>query len=131
MHGTGDGGIDTDKIDKIATSVGLNLGVKEGLIEFTKKSGDIGRTGNNYLKATKFLDKITGGVSAYTAWVDYQNNPNTANKIKLATNIGLVALRINPFVSLGIGILDLSGGTDWMYNQAGDYWDKNWGGQER
>lgn len=83
------------------------------------------------MKATKFLGKITGGVSAYTAWVDYQNNPNTANKIKLATNIGLVALRINPFVSLGIGILDLSGGTDWMYNQAGDYWDKNWGGQER
>jgi hypothetical protein len=41
----------------------------------------------------------------------------------------LAAARINPFVNLGIGIIDLSGGTDWMYNQAGDYWDKNWGGQ--
>jgi len=27
--------------------------------------------------------------------------------------------------AMAIGILDISGGTDWLYNQAGNYWDKN------
>lgn len=103
------------------------MNLKEGLIDLAKKiaNGNIGKSGENFLKSTKILGKATGWTGAYIAWIDYQNNPTTANRIKLGASIGLAALRINPFLSIGIGILDISGGTDWLYNQAGNYWDEN------
>ncbi len=119
--------LQNSKIDDIATGLGINMNLKEGLTDLAKKiaNGNIGKSGENFLKSTKILGKATGWTGVYIAWIDYQNNPTTANRIKLGASIGLAALRINPFLSIGIGILDISGGTDWLYNQAGNYWDEN------
>ncbi len=126
----GGGGLNSDLVDKIAGGIGLNMDVKEGLIEFAKKSGDIGNAGNNYLKVTKALGKATGIVGAGTAWYDYYNKPTTGGLVKALSNTGLVFLRVNPFVGVGLGILDLSGGSDWFYNQVGNGID-NMGGPRR
>ena len=95
------------------------MDAKEGLIEFAKKSGDIGKTGNNYLSITKAIGKATGIVGAGIAWNDYFNEPTTGGLVKAWTNTGLVFLRVNPFVGVGLGILDLTGGSDWFYDQVG------------
>jgi RHS repeat-associated protein len=122
--------LDTDKIDKIAGGIGVNMNVKEGMIELAKKSGDIGRAGKTYLNITKALGKATGIVGAGTAWYDYYNKPTTGGLVKALSNTGLVFIRVNPFVGVGLGILDLTGGSDWFYNQVGNGID-SMGGQGR
>lgn len=58
------------------------MDAKEGLIEFAKKSCDIGKTGECYLSITKALGKATGIVGAGIAWNDYFNKPGRAKKMK-------------------------------------------------
>lgn len=42
-------------LDKIVTGLSLSFEAKEGILEYAKKTGgDLGKTGNIYLKATKF-----------------------------------------------------------------------------
>ncbi len=122
--------LDTATIDKIAGGIGVNMSMKEGMIELAQESGDIGRAGSTYLKITKILGTATGVVGAGTAWYDYYNKPTTGGLVKAISNTGLVFLRVNPFVGVGIGILDLTGGSDWLYNQVGNGID-SMGGQRR
>ena len=114
------GGLNAQSIDKASVAIGVNLGVKEGLFEIAKKSGDIGKGGERYLSFTKALGKATGVVGAGIAWNDYYKNRTTGGLVKAFSNTGLVFLRVNPFVGIGLGILDLSGGSDWIYNKVGN-----------
>lgn len=113
-------GFNSDVIDKIAGVNGVNMDVKEGLIEFAKKSGDIGKSGEKYLSFTKAAGKMMGVTGAVKSWMDYNKNPSTGAIVKAFANTGLVFLRVNPFVRVGLGILDLTGGSDWFYNQVGN-----------
>jgi RHS repeat-associated protein len=119
-NGGGNGGVNTDVIDEASEAVAINMSVKEGLIELAKKSGDIGTAGERYLSFTKAAGKMMGVTSTVTSWMEYNKNPTTGSFIKAATNTGLLFLRVNPFVGVGLGILDLTGGSDWFYNQVGN-----------
>ena len=46
--------------------------------------------------------------------------PTTGGLVKAFGNTGLVFLRVNPFVGVGLGILDVTGGSDWVYNKIGN-----------
>jgi RHS repeat-associated protein len=116
----GGGGFNTDMVDKIAGGIGVNMDVKEVIIEFAKKSGDIGKSGEKYLSFTKAAGKMMGVTGAVTSWMDYNKNPSTGALVKAFANTGLVFLRVNPFVGFGLGIFDLTGGSDWFYNQVGN-----------
>jgi RHS repeat-associated protein len=124
------GGFNTDIVDIVATAIGVNTDVKEGVIEFAKKSGDIGKAGEKYLSLTQAAGKMMGVTSAVLSWKDWNKNPSTGALVKAFANTGLVFLRVNPFVGVGLGILDLTGGSDWFYNQIGSSID-NIGGPRR
>jgi RHS repeat-associated protein len=78
----------------------------------------------NSARIFKTIGKFTGIVGAEISWNDYFNNPTTGGLVKAWTNTGLVFIRVNPFVGIGLGILDLTGGGDWLYNQIGNGIDK-------
>lgn len=61
-----------------------------------------------------------GVISVGTAWKDYFNNRTTGGLVKALSNTGLVILGVNPFVGVGLGVLDVTGGSDWFYNQVGN-----------
>jgi RHS repeat-associated protein len=110
---------DSKRAERIASGIGVNMGIKEGLIQLAKESGDIGTAGAKYLSYAQIIGKATGVVGAGTAWYDYYNKPTTGGLVKAFTGTGLVFVRVNPFIGVGIGILDLTGGSDWFYNQVG------------
>lgn len=49
--------LQNSKIDDIATGLGINMNLKEGLTDLAKKiaNGNIGKSGENFLKSTKIL----------------------------------------------------------------------------
>lgn len=114
----------TDIIDKTVGGIGVNMSMKEGIIELAKGTGDIGISGNIYLSITKTIGKATGVVGAGIAWYDFYQKPTTGGLVKALSNTGLVFIRINPFVGFLLGISDLTGGSDWFYNQVGNAIDK-------
>lgn len=120
-------GIEKEKlklIDNLATGVGINMSVKEASVGLAKKSGDIGKAGERFLSITKFIGKATGITGAFIAVYEYRDDPTTAGLIKVGTTIGLVFVRVNPFVAIGLGIADVSGASDWLYQKIGDSIDK-------
>ena len=117
---------DSDWIQKIDVAIGafsIGENAKTGLIEYAAKTNP---SLNNlkYIKGVKLLGKFTGLTSAGFAWYDYINNPTTGNLIQAISNSGLVFLRINPLIGIGVGILDVTGASDYIYDLIGEEIDK-------
>ncbi|MGI9526868.1 MAG: hypothetical protein ACR2MS_07150 [Weeksellaceae bacterium] len=41
------------------------------------------------------------------------------------SSTGLLFIRVNPIVGIGLGILDVTGGADYFYDQIGNVIDKS------
>ncbi len=81
------------------------------LFNQAKKFGDLSKGAGKYLKFTKGLGFSSGIYGIYDAYGNYSNNPSLYNEVKL----GLNALSlVNPWVGLGLGIMDAKGATDWI-----------------
>ena len=76
------------------------------------------------LKYSEYFGKALGGIGAITAWIEYSQDQTNANLIKAVSSTAIVFLRINPIINIGIGILDISGVSDKVYNAAGNYIDQ-------
>ena len=114
------GGFNTDIVDNIVGAIGVNMGLKEGLIELAQKTANVGKSGEKYLSLTKAIGKVSGITGTGIAWYDYFNKPTTGGLVKAFSNTGLMIVRINPLIGVGIGIMDLTGGSDWIYNRVGN-----------
>ena len=100
-----------DVIGNIAVGLGINMGVKEVLFNQAKKFGNLSKGAGNYLKFTKRIGFIGGGYDLYKNVNIWYKNPSIYNTTKL----GLSALSFtNPWVGLGLGIMDATGATDWI-----------------
>lgn len=75
------------------------------------------------MRAIKAVGKFIGVGSMVISWADYANNPTTGNMIQAIANTGLVFVRINPAIGIIIGISDVTGASDYIYDQIGDYLD--------
>ncbi|MNL40856.1 hypothetical protein D3C87_1632340 [compost metagenome] len=71
------------------------------------------------MKASEILGTAAGVVSAVSSVAEAYNNPTTGNLIKAGVNTALVFARINPFVSLAIGVMDVTGVSDKIYQGLG------------
>ncbi len=103
----------------VLTASGIGRNAKSGLIDIAAKS-DPSINNLKYVKGLNAVGKFTGATSAVFAWTDYANNPTTGNLIQTVSSTGLVFVRVNPFVGLGLGILDVTGASDYLYDQLGN-----------
>lgn len=93
------------------------------MIEFAAKSGELNKGTQNYLKTFKVAGRALGIVGTGVAVYDAIQDPSTANLIKAGANVGLLIVRMNPAVAVGLAVLDLTGASDYIYNGIGNYID--------
>ncbi len=125
---TGEGGgdgfdlswFDLNKLDAIAGGIGLSMGVKEVGFDAAKKFGELSGGTEKYLKVTMFIGKATGIIGAGVAWKGFYNNPSVASGFKALGTTALALGKTSPFVGVGLAVLDLTGGSDWIYGKVGD-----------
>ena len=111
--------VNYEMIDNISDAIGINMDTKQALIDLAERGGNIGIAGEKYLEITKNIGRATGILGAGLAWKDYFENRTTGGLIKALGTSGLAFARVNPFVGVGLGILDITGGSDWIYNKVG------------
>ena len=93
-------------IATIATILGIHSDAKTGIVESLNLGG---KTLGKVLKYTGRALGITGAtIDIYKAF----QNPSVGSVLKAALSTGLVFVNINPWVGVGIGILEVSGVTD-------------------
>lgn len=78
---------------------------------------------NNIAKGANVLGRAVGVTGAAIAVYDAFENPTTANIIKASANVGLLFVRMNPVTGVILGISDLSGFSDFIYNGVGNIID--------
>jgi hypothetical protein len=84
-------------------------------------SGNYSQTVKHSMRAIKAVGKFTGVASMGISWADYANNPTTGNLIQAIANTGLVFVRVNPITGIIIGFADVTGASDYVYDQIGDF----------
>jgi RHS repeat-associated protein len=82
-------------------------------------SGNYSQTVTHSMRAIKAVGKFTGVASMGIAWADYANNNTTGNFIQALANTGLVFARVNPITGIIIGVADVTGASDYVYDQIG------------
>lgn len=76
-----------------------------------KKTGELGKGAEKYLKFTNRLGFASGLYSIGENGYNLIQKPTFYNGAKLfMSGVSM----INPWIGLGIGIMDASGGTDWL-----------------
>ncbi|WP_374175066.1 DUF6443 domain-containing protein [Flavobacterium tructae] len=111
--------IDTKTIGDTADAVGVAMGAQEitmkmaDQLEFTPAA-------NKLLKGTEILGKAAGVASAFSSTIEAYNNPTTANILKASVNTGMLFVRANPIVGLTLGIMDVTGVSDKIYDGLGN-----------
>lgn len=80
----------------------------------------LGKGGAKYLNTFKIIGRATGIASAGLAINDAIQNPTTGNIIQAFATTGLALVRINPLVGIGIGIMDVTRASDYLYDQLGN-----------
>ena len=78
---------------------------------------------NSIAKGANALSRAVGVTGAAIAVYDAFENPTTANIIKASVNVGLLFVRMNPVTGIILGISDLSGFSDYIYNGVGNMID--------
>mgnify|MGYP006284799813 CR=1 FL=1 len=86
-------------------------------------SGNYSQTVKHSMRAIKAVGKFTAVASMGISWVDYANNPTTGNLIQAIANTGLVFVRVNPLTGIIIGVADVTGASDYVYDQIGGFID--------
>jgi RHS repeat-associated protein len=76
-------------------------------------------------KAVSYFGKALGWYDAYKSTNVALENPTLGNITKATFKVGLAALetfsKVNPYVGIAFAILDMSGGTDWLFGRL-DKW---------
>ena len=87
--------------------------IKEGLLDYAKEVGkfDFNKGAEKYLGLTKRIGFWSGIYSIGENGYNLIQKPNLYNGTKFF--ISGVSM-INPWIGLGIGIMDASGGTEWF-----------------
>lgn len=109
------------QLENAANGIGINAGTKEVLFGYAGKTGELSSTTSKYLRYTKILGKVTGVYSAGSSVYDAYRNPTAGNILKATFNTGMLFVRVNPLVGLGIGILDATGVSNQVFNGIGNY----------
>jgi hypothetical protein len=86
-------------------------------------SGNFSQTVKHSMRAIKAVGKFTGVASMGISWSDYANNPTKGNLIQAIANTGLVFVRVNPITGIIIGVADVTGASDYVYDQIGGFID--------
>jgi hypothetical protein len=84
----------------------------------------LGKFGTGYLNAFKILGTVAGVSSASISIINAIENPTTGNLLKATISSTLVFVRVNPLIGIGIGILDVTGASDVVYEKVGYIIDK-------
>jgi hypothetical protein len=79
----------------------------------------LGKFGTGYLNAFKILGTVTGVSSAGISVINALENPTSGNLLKATVSTTLVFVRVNPFIGIGIGIMDVTGASDVVYEKVG------------
>ena len=111
----------SQNLDNAANGLGINAATKEALFEYAGKTSELSSTASKYLKYTKVLGRVTGIYSAGSSIYDAYRNPTTGNILKATFNTGMLFLRVNPVIGLGIGVLDATGVTNQFFNGVGNF----------
>ncbi len=82
-------------------------------------SANYSQTVKHSMIAIKAVGKFTGVASMGISWADYANNRTTGNLIQAIANTGLVGVRVNPITGIIIGVADVTGASDYVYDQIG------------
>ncbi len=85
-----------------------------------RTTNTLGKGGATYLNTFKIIGRATGIASAGLAINDAIQNPTTGNIIQAFATTGLALVRINPLVGIGLGIMDVTGASDYLYDQLGN-----------
>lgn len=110
--------IDTKAIGDTADAIGVGMGTQEVIMKMADQA-ELSPAANKLLKGTEALGKAAGIASAVTATIDAYNNPTTGNIIKASVNTGMLFVRANPMVGLTLGIMDVTGVSDKIYQGLG------------
>ena len=111
--------IDTEKVRNVADGVGMGATAKEAVMSLGDAK-EFTPTASKMLKATQVIGSAAGVVSAVSSVMEAYGNPTTGNLIKAGVNTALVIARINPFVTLTVGIMDATGISDKIYEGVGN-----------
>lgn len=89
-------------------------------MELAEKTGDLGKAGEYTLKATKWLGRLSGATQAGVAGVELYDSGFKSPGAWTKFGVSLLSLKVNPYVGIGMGLVDAAGGTKWLYNKI-DY----------
>ena len=108
-------------IDAVANGLSIDMETKRAAFEYVEKHiGDIGRSGEVYLKITENIGKGCGIVGAGISFYEACNNPTFGKITKVLGDIILISIKVNPYAGIAITVLDMTGATDWFYDKIGD-----------
>lgn len=107
-----------EKAGKGATTVGIVIDFNKNLIDYSKS------VNKSYGKALKVIGRATGITSIIASGNDFRLNPNWKNGIKLTVSVIGVLERTPTPVGFAIGVLDITGGTDWILDKTGETIEK-------
>jgi hypothetical protein len=110
--------IDTEKVTQVADGLGMGMTAK-GAVMSLADVNELTPMAGKMMKASEILGSAAGVVSAVSSVAEAYNKPTTGNLIKAGVNTALVFARINPFVSLAIGVMDVTGVSDKIYQGLG------------
>ena len=109
-----------EKVEDAATGAVVTTFGKNTFIEKFANIDDLAPAVKKYLGLSKNFVKKLGWAGVGFKGYDYIQDPTTANLL----NVGVSgALNFNPYTGAAVGILDLTGGSKYIYNKLGNYWD--------
>ncbi len=110
-----------DKVDEVSTGLGVYADTKESLLKLAQKTGELGKAGEFLQKSTKWLGRASGITQLGVAGLELHQSGYKSYGAWVKFGVTALTLRANPYVAIGIGVLDAAGGTKWFYNQVDNY----------
>ena len=97
------------------TAIGIGNEAKTGLIKQAGKVGGLSPGTQTYLKVFNGLGTAIGAVNAYNSVNKAFDNPTPGNILNATISTGVLFIRINPAVAIGLGVMDVTGLSDYIY----------------
>jgi RHS repeat-associated protein len=108
------------KVEVVAGAVGTANAAQQGMMNVAtagKDATDLGAGVTGYQGALRTIGKVTGFLTLGANMVELvskgsRGEPIQGALLKTAVSIGMLCVRVNPFVVIGLGIADATGVTD-------------------
>lgn len=112
---------ESNQPEEALTGFGIGASGIEVTTKHVEKTADIGKQGKVIKGYTKTVGRASSTYSAVSSIADAFENPSLKSAAKAAVHSTVFALqwasKLNPVAGIIIGILDISGGTDWILNK--------------